>query len=129
ILDVSKISLRSVGDWPEEIRCRLDCRSLVMMSRNDAVLAASSASPLAVGSVDVALIALSAEPRPTSTTREVAASARAILSAVQLVSMPWAAPNTATRQSAPPSYCKLAVTSSSELTGTGAGWCGADLWR
>ena len=88
----AKISPRSVGIWPDEIRCRLDCLSLVMMSLNDAVLAASSASPLADGSFDVALIALSAEPRPTSTTRAFTASARAILSAVQLESIPCAAP-------------------------------------
>ncbi len=125
----TRISPRSVGIRPDEIRCRLDCLSLVMMSRNDAVWAASSASPLADGSFDVALIALSAEPRPTSTTRAFAASARAILSAVQLASMPCAAPNTATQRSAPPSYRKASVTSSSELTGSGAERCGAVLWR
>src|SRR5580700_2578212 len=128
MLGATRISPRSVGIWPDEIRCRLDCLSLVMMSRNDAVLAASSASPLADGSLDVALIALSAAPRPTSTTRAFAASVRAILSAVQLVSNPCAAPNTATQRSAPPSCRKISVTSSSELTGTGAA-CGEDLLR
>src|ERR1700692_2830883 len=129
MLGATKIWPRSVGSWPDEIRCRRDCLSLVMMSLNDAVLAPSSASPLADGSFDVALIALSAEPRPTSTTRALAARARAILSAVQLASIPCAAPNTATQRSAPPSCRKVSVTSSSELTGIEVGCCGADLWR
>jgi hypothetical protein len=66
-----------------------------MMSPNDAVPAASSARPGALGSLEISLIAASLAPTATSTTRASRASARANLTATPPVSRSGAEPKNA----------------------------------
>src|SRR5579883_2594257 len=95
---VDTISTRSIAPCPGEIKCSGESRSLVMMSRNDAVPSISSARPSAAGSLEMARMAASPDASPISTTRECSASARASLIAVWVVFMPGSAPNTAVRR-------------------------------